>query len=460
MATIIRNGTIVTAEDVFRADLVMDNGKIREITASAAASSGDEAVDAEGCYLFPGGVDPHTHLDGGLSEALSPDNFADGSRAAAVGGITTVINYTNHRPEQTLLEDLEEWKHRAAPSVIDYGFHSTITHFRPEHLDELQELLNRGVSSLKVFMAYGPSMIGDGNMYRLLRSAHRSGMLVNVHAENGDIIDERVPSLMASGCTAPKYHADSRPPMLEAEAVHRAAVIAEAAGTPLYIVHLTSEAALREVVLAQSRGVQIIAETCPQYLTLDRSQLELDGSDGLEGAKYVCSPPLRERSDQQALWDGIASGAVTVIGSDQCSFSASDKLRGAKKGFPFIPNGLPMIEEQFSVMYHFGVAQGRLTLPQFVALTSTNAARRFGLYPHKGILQAGADADVVVFDPAGSRVIRREEQQSKVDYNLYEGTEVQGVIRQVFSRGELIASGGKYTGRPARGCYLPRSRSI
>ncbi|MEW9673644.1 dihydropyrimidinase [Ammoniphilus sp. 3BR4] len=324
-------------------------------------------------------------------------------------------------------------------------------------LDELPVLAEKeGVTSIKLFMAYkGELMVNDLEMYKIMKRAGEVGILTNVHAENGDIIDDLIAQALAKGQTQPIYHSYTRPPTLEAEATERAVAIAEVAGAPVYIVHVSCAEALSRVEQAKKRGVQAYAETCPQYLVLDESYL---GLPDFEGGKYVCSPPLREKWNQDALWQGIGSGLISTVGSDHCPFRFEGQKTLGKENFAKIPNGVPGLEDIFSIMYHYGVAEGRISLQKFVEVMCTGPAKLFGLYPKKGTVAIGTDADLVIMDPRRSRIISQKTQYQNLDYNLYEGREVQGVITHVFSRGALISKEGRFVGKLGQGRYLHRNK--
>lgn len=457
LKTIIQNGTIVTATDVFQADIIIENGKITAIADQFIPEKDAKVIDASGQYIFPGGIDVHTHLAWPFQSTGTADDFVSGTRAAAAGGITSIINFTNPKKGQTLLDNLQEWKKKGETSLIDYGFHTIISEYNDHVLEELPILAEQeGVTSIKLFMAYkGELMVNDREMYKIMKKAGEVGIITNVHAENGDIIDELVEEALSKGNTDPIYHAYTRPTITESEATGRALAIAEAANAPIYIVHVSCADALEQVELAKKRGVKAFGETCPHYLALDESYLALPD---FEGGKYVCSPPLREKWNQEHLWKGIASGTISTIGSDHCPFQFEGQKTLGRDNFAKIPNGAPGIEDMFSLMYHYGVHEGRITLQKFVEITSTNPAKIFGLYPQKGSIAVGFDADIVILDPHAQRVISKVNQYQNLDYNLYEGTVVQGKITRVLSRGEEIVRDGYVIGEQGRGQYLSRKK--
>lgn len=454
MKTVICNGTIVTATDSFQGDLEIKDEKIVSISRHCTIGADDEVIDAAGCYVFPGGVDVHTHLAWPFQNTGTADDFATGTRAAAAGGITTIINYTSANREQTLLENVVQWKKKALASVIDYSFHSLIAGYDPSYVSEFPRLVEEGITSIKLFMAYkGELMVRDDEMYKLMKAAGRAGILTNVHCENGDVIEQLVQQYVETGMTDPIYHAYSRPPELEAEAVYRAATIAQMAKAPLYVVHVSCKQSLEVINCARKQGAVVYAETCPHYLTLDIQDLM---RPDFEGAKYVCSPPLREPEHKKALWDGLADHAVQTIGSDHCPFLFEGQKTLGKGDFSKIPNGVPTIEDSFAVVFHYGVSEGQIPVTKFVEIMSTNPAKLFGLYPRKGTIAVGSDADLVIFDPSQRKTISKRTQYQNTDYNLFEGMEVQGQIVAVLSRGEIIVRDGQVIGPNGRGRFVPR----
>jgi dihydropyrimidinase len=457
LKTIIQNGTIVTAADIYQADIMIEDGKITAISDRFIPEKDAHVIDASGQYIFPGGIDVHTHLAWPFQSTGTADDFVSGTIAAAAGGITSIINFTNPKKGQTLLDNLQEWKKKGESSLIDYGFHTIISEYNDHVLEELPILAEQeGVTSIKLFMAYkGELMVDDREMYKIMKKAGEVGIITNVHAENGNIIDELVEESLSKGNTDPIFHAYTRPTITESEATGRALAIAEAANAPIYIVHVSCANALEQVEQAKKRGVQAFGETCPHYLALDESYLELPD---FESGKYVCSPPLREKWNQEHLWKGISSGIISTVGSDHCPFQFEGQKTMGRDNFAKIPNGVPGIEDIFSIIYHYGVHEGRISLQKFVEIMSINPAKLFGLYPKKGSVAVGFDADIVIFNPNASRVITKEKQYQNVDYNLYEGTVVQGAITRVLSRGEEIVRDGYVIGEKGRGQYLFRKK--
>ena len=453
---IIKNGTIVTAADVYKADIRIEGEKIVEIAKTIEPLGNEEVIDATGQYILPGGIDVHTHLAWPFQNTGTADDFETGSKAAAVGGITTIINFTNPGKDQTLIENLHEWKDKASVSAIDYGFHSIINKYHEGILDEITVLAEKeGVTSIKLFMAYkGELMVNDLEMYKIMKKAGEVGVITAVHAENGDIIDDLVAEALMKGQTAPIYHAKTRPSSLEAEATGRALSIAEVANAPVYIVHVSCKEAMEQVERAKKKGVTAFGETCPQYLVLDESYLALEG---FEGGKYVCSPPLRSKDNQEYLWKGLASGILSTVGSDHCPFFFEGQKTLGKDDFSKIPNGVPGLEDLYSLMFHYGVQEGRLSLQKFVDVTSSTPAKLFGMYPTKGTIAIGVDADLVLMDPNPTRTITQKTQYQNVDYNTYEGTEVKGMITCVLSRGDILSKDGQFIGELGRGKYQYRN---
>jgi dihydropyrimidinase len=452
--TLIRNGIVVTEAGPAAADILIDGETIAAIGPELVVPESVRTINAADCYVFPGGIDVHTHLDWNFADKKTSDDFVTGSKAAAAGGITSIINFTNRRAGQSLYEDLLEWQERAKPCNVDYGFHIIINDYNDSMIADLPKLREAGATSIKLFMAYkGVFMVDDGAMYNIMKEAGRLGFMTCVHAENGEVIDRIIKEHLERGDVDPVYHSLSRPPEMEAEAAHRAIEIADLAGAPLYIVHVSSAAALEEIRIAKAAGKKVYGETCPQYLALDITDLQ---RPDYEGSKYVCSPPLREKWNQERLWSGIAGEALDTIGSDHSPFSFEEKKRLAAIDFSRIPNGVPVIEEQYGIVYHHGVQEKRISLERFAEITSTNPAKLFGMYPRKGVIAVGSDADLVIMDPSRTRLLSRAYQQHNTDYNAFEGKEIQGVIRHVLSRGEIVAQDGKYIGSERRGQYLHR----
>jgi dihydropyrimidinase len=449
---LVRNGRVVTASDSYEADVYVDGGRIA-LVGQALSLPADTVVDASGCLVLPGGIDAHTHLDMPAGELTSADDFETGTRAAAFGGTTTVIDFATPEPGQPLLAALETWKGKAeGRAVVDYGFHMAVRDGGEKTLGDMARLTrDEGVTSFKLYLAYpGVLQVDDGACFRALLQARECGALTLVHAENGGVIDVLVKRALARGDKAPRFHALTRPASTEAEATARAIALAEIAGAPLYVVHLSCAAALAHVTAARDRGLGVHAETCPQYLFLSMADYDRPGFDG---AMYVMSPPLREAVDQEALWRGLAGGDLEVVATDHCPFTLADKDRG-RDDFSRIPNGAPGIETRMMLLWDGGVRAGRIDAPRFVELTSAGPARIFGLWPRKGTIAVGSDADLVVWDPERETRLSVETLHMRVDYSPYEGRLVRGGPAVVMSRGEVIVDRGEWKGRPGRGQFL------
>ncbi|MCH7497488.1 MAG: dihydropyrimidinase [Candidatus Marinimicrobia bacterium] len=457
MSLHIKNGRIITAVDDYRADLYIDQEKVTLIGLDLDVTA-DRVLDATNRYVIPGGIDPHTHLDMPFGGTVSADNFETGTRAAAHGGTTTLIDFAIQTKGRSVLEALETWHRKAAgQTAIDYGFHMIITDMQADGLPEMRIMADEGVTSYKLFMAYpGLLYVDDGTLYRVMRKAGENGTVICMHAENGIVIDEIVKSALAEGKTEPKWHALTRPTRMEAEGVHRSIAIAEVAGVPVYIVHLSSADALEQVVLARDRGVAVFAETCPQYLFLDHSYYE---QEGFEGAKYVMTPPLREKWNQEELWRGLRFGDLQSISTDHCPFCYKDQKELGVDDFSKIPNGGPGVENRMSLVHSGGVLPGRISLNKFVELTSTAAAKMFGLFPRKGTIAVGSDADLVLFNPGRKETIsvgNPVTHNMNVDYSAYEGFKITGVSETVISRGKVVIEDCKYVGSKGDGQFLKR----
>ena len=456
MRTVIRNGKVVTAAETRAADVVIDGEKITEVRRGIPAASSDKVIDARGLYVIPGGVDAHTHLDMPFGGTTSADDFESGTRAAAFGGTTTIVDFAIQSRGTRMREALDTWWKKAeGRASIDYGLHVIITDLGGAGLEDMDDMVREGVASFKLFMAYPNAlMVDDATIFKALSQTSKNGALVCMHAENGSVIDVIVARALAEGKTAPVYHALTRPPRAEAEAVHRAIAMAEIAQVPVYIVHLSSEDALNEVREARDRGVPAFAETCPQYLLLSVDEL---ARPGFEGAKYVFTPPLRPKEHQPKLWDGLKHDHLQVVSTDHCPFCFKDQKVLGKDDFTKIPNGGPGIENRLQLLHHYGVNQGKISLNRFVEITSTTPARIFGMYPQKGEIAPGSDADLVLWDPAADYTISAATHHMKVDYSMFEGFAVKGNARMVLSRGEVIVEGNQFKGKAGRGRYLKRA---
>jgi dihydropyrimidinase len=461
MRTLISGGTVVTASDTYAADVLIDGETIVSVGHGLSA---DITIDARGKFVIPGGIDVHTHLDMPFGGTVSSDDFFTGHRAAAFGGTTTHIDFAIQPKGATLRETLDMWQAKAkGKAAVDYGFHLAITDLPDSVLEEIAQAPEWGVTSLKLFMAYkGSLMIDDATLFRAMEQAAKHGLVIMVHAENGDAIDILVKEALKAGQTEPKYHALTRPPELEAEATNRAIRLAEVAGAPLYVVHVTNAGAVEAIRLARGRGSNIYGETCVQYFFFTKADL---ARPGFEGAKWVCSPPYREKSDQEALWKAVASDDLQIISTDHCPFWFEGGKDGRPAGkelgkgdFSKIPNGCPGIEDRMMVLFTEGVRAGKFSLNRWVELCCANPAKYFGIYPQKGVVAPGADADIVVWDPDATYTIRAETHHQRTDYNLYEGMKVTGIPSVVFARGRVLVQDGEWKGEQGTGQFLHRNR--
>ena len=455
---LIKNGTIVTATDSYKGDVFVDGETITTIGTSLAMPA-DRTIDATGKYLFPGGIDVHTHLDMPFGGTTSADDFETGTVAAAHGGTTTIVDFAIQYKGQTLHHAWETWMKKAeGKAAIDYGFHMIITELSDQVEQEMDALVRQGVTSFKLFMAYpGVFMLDDASIFRALLRTGKNGGTICMHAENGGVIDVLVKRALAQGKTAPKYHALTRPARAEGEATHRAIALAEMADVPIYIVHLSAAEALQMVTEARDRGLPAFAETCPQYLFLSYENYE---EAGFAGAKYVMSPPLRAKATQDLLWRGLAFNDLQAISTDHCPFCMKEQKTLGADDFSKIPNGAPGIETRMSLVYDGGVRAGRISLNRFVELTSTSPAKIFGLFPRKGTIAVGSDADIVIFDPNEEFTISAKTHHMNVDYSCYEGWKVKGATKTVLSRGELVIEEGNYVGKAGNGQFLKRGHAF
>ena len=457
MRTLIRNGRVVTAVDDYRADILIDGEKVSTIGAKLDMEV-DRVIDATGKLVIPGGIDPHTHMELPFGGTEASDDFRTGTIAAAHGGTTTIIDFAVQYKGQALIEGVDNWHQKAeGKCVIDYGFHLITTEFEDNQTEELHTVMDEGVTSFKLFMAYpGVFLADDATIFRAMSAAGERGGLICMHAENGIVINEIIKRALQQGRTAPKYHALTRPTIAEAEGVHRAIRLAEMAESPVYIVHLSCADSLNQVREARDRGLPAFAETCPQYLFLSIE----DYGEGFEGAKYVMTPPLREKWNQDELWKGLKTDDLQVISTDHCPFCMKEQKELGRDDFSKIPNGAPGVEHRMSLIYDGGVAQNRVSLNRFVELTSTAAAKMFGLFPRKGTIAVGSDADIVIFDPEGEQTISAATHHMNVDYSAYEGRKVRGVVETVLSRGSVVVEGGEFKGKAGAGQFLKRGTCV
>ncbi len=462
MRTLIKNGTVVTAVDTYAADVWVDGGKIVALAAPGTAlGKPDREIDAQGKLVMPGGIDAHTHLDMPFGGTTSSDDFETGTIAAAHGGTTTLVDFAIQQKGKSLREGLDAWYAKAeGKAAIDYGFHMITTDVNQSSLDEMSGLVREGVTSFKLFMAYpGVLYVDDGQIFRAMQKARDLGALICMHAENGIAIDVLIEQALARGETAPKHHSLTRPQVAEAEGTHRALCLAEMAGAPVYIVHLSAPRALDKVLEARDRGLPAFAETCPQYLfcSFDDLAREEEPWGPFAGARYVCTPPLRPREMQADLWRGLRTNDLQVVSTDHCPFCMKGQKELGRDSFAKVPNGMPGIETRLYLLWDGGVRSGRISPNRFVEITSTAPAKIFGLYPHKGTVAVGADADLLVWDPDKEHTLDHANLHMRVDYSPYEGRKVHGAPSHVLSRGELIVENGRFLGKPGRGRFIRRS---
>ncbi len=458
MSVLIKNGRIVTASDDYFADIYIEDEAVSLIGKQLDVHA-DTVIDATGKLVLPGGIDPHTHFDMPFGGTVSADDFESGTKAAAHGGTTTIIDFAIQTKGESTIKGLDTWHAKAeGKATIDYGFHMIVTDMPHERLGEMERLAGEGVTSYKLFMAYpGVLYVDDGVLYRAFRQAGENGTRICMHAENGIVIDEIVRAAVADGKIAPRWHAHTRPTRMEAEGVHRSIAIAEVAQVPLYIVHLSCADALEEVKRARMRGVDVMAETCPQYLFLD---IDTYDKEGFEGAKWVMTPALREKWNQDVLWAGLSNHHLATVATDHCPFCMKGQKDLGHDSFTKIPNGAPGVENRMSLIYHGAVVEKRMSLNRFVEITSTAAAKTFGLFPRKGTIAVGSDADIVVFDPERKETISVDNHfthHMRVDYSAYEGFKVQGWSETVLSRGRLIIDKGRLV-TEGGGRFIKRAR--
>jgi dihydropyrimidinase len=455
MSLLIKNGEIVTASERYIADIWCEGETITRIDCGIEAPPGAEVIDAAGKYVFPGFIDPHTHIYLPFMGTYAKDTYETGSQAALVGGTTTIFDMCCPARSQEALDGFETWNAQSAgKSACDYSYHMGVTKFDANTEAQLREIVRRGVSSFKIFLAYkGAFGIDDAELYRTLKLAKELGVIVAAHCENETLIAERQKELLAAGLTGPEQHHESRPPLVEAEGVHHLMTFAELLGTAIYIVHLSCEEALDNALAARQRGVRVWVETLIQYLVLDKAYAE---RPDFEGAKFVMSPPLRDKRNQAVLWNGLRSGLVNTVATDHAPFDFVGQKPMGKEDFTKIPNGIPSLEDRVNLLYTFGVKAGKIDLHTFVNVASTQTAKLFGLFPRKGAIQPGADADLVIYDPEWRGTISAKTQTMNVDYSAFEGWKLEGRPSIVTVRGEVAVREGKFVGRPGRGQFLRR----
>jgi dihydropyrimidinase len=457
---LISGGTVVNSSGPFAADVLIDGERIEGVVeggSSVSASwreSAERVIDASGLYVLPGAIDAHTHMEMPFGGTHSVDTFETGTRAAAYGGTTTIIDFAIQSQGKSLREGLDAWHAKAqGHCAIDYGFHMIVSDVTESSLKEMDLVVDEGVTSFKLFMAYpGVFYSNDGQILQAMQQASGNGATIMMHAENGIAIDVLVAQALARGEGDPRFHGATRPALLEGEATHRAIQLARVTGAPLYLVHLSAAEALDEVVAARDRGQNVFAETCPQYLFLSEADL---AREGFEGAKFVCSPPLRAEHHHADLWRGLRTDDLSVVSTDHCPFCFKEQKELGVGDFSKIPNGIPGVEHRVDLIYQ-GVDQGELSLSRWVDVTSTTPARLFGLFPKKGVVAPGSDADVVLYDPAATQVLSAATHHMNVDYSTYEGMAIQGRVVTVLSRGAVVIDNGHYVGRSGWGQFLTR----
>ncbi|SHH11513.1 dihydropyrimidinase [Streptoalloteichus hindustanus] len=460
MRIVIRGGTVLSSTGAVDADVLVEGERVAALAvpgglAESWLAGADRVIEAGGRYVLPGGVDAHTHMEMPFGGTESSDTFETGTRAAAWGGTTTIVDFAVQARGESLQSTLDKWRAKADGNcAVDYGFHLIVSDVNDATLKEMDACVAAGVTSFKMFMAYpGAFYVTDGEIVRAMDRAADNGALVMMHAENGIAIDELVARALAEGRADPVQHGLTRPPELEAEAVHRAVTLARVTRAPLYVVHLSSAPALDAVTAARDTGQNVFAETCPQYLYLSLDDL---ARPGFEGAKYVCSPPLRPVEHQAPLWRGLRTNDLSLVSTDHCPFCFAEQKELGRGDFSRIPNGLPGVEHRMDLI-HQGVVAGELSLARWVEVTSTTPARMFGLYPRKGVIAPGADADIVVYDPTARQTLSASTHHMNVDYSVYEGMEITGRVETVLSRGRVVVDRGSYHGSPGHGRFLDRA---
>lgn len=453
----IRGGTVVSPTGSVEADVYVEGERIAAL-GSGLEIAVEEEIDASGCYVLPGCIDPHTHMDMPFGTTATCDDFTSGGIAAAFGGTTCHVDFCMQQPGDSPKQSLERWfqKLEQGPPLIDVGFHMAVTSLSdPSWVDELRDLPGEGITSFKLFMAYRDSfMVEDDVLFQTLEVAAETGALTMVHAENGHVIDVLVKRALAEGKTGTEYHGKTRPPVVEAEATARAIALARYAQAPLYVVHVSCRDALRAVEAAQDEGAAVRAETCTHYFVTEEADL---ARPDFEGGKYVFTPPPRDPAEHEALWDGVRRGSLSVVSSDHAVFRWKDQKAIGRDDFSKIPNGAPGIEERLLAVHQLGVVEGRISIERMVELLATEPAKLFGLYPRKGTIAPGSDADIVVFDPEAERTLSVENLHSKVDYTLFEGLGVKGLPRDVLVRGGAVIRAGELVGKPGHGRFVKRA---
>jgi dihydropyrimidinase len=453
MKNLIKNGTIVSSADEYKSDIIIENGKIIDIEPQINSGNFDKITDVRGCFVLPGGVDPHVHMHLPTPAGFSSDDFLTGSKAALYGGTSTLLDFVTAKKGQSLTYALRLRKEEAKNSITDFSFHVSPVEWRNKTEQEINDCISEGVTSFKVYMAY-PDTIGlsDANLFNVMKAVGKAGKLVTVHCESGNEIEKLRNRLFAEHHVEPKYHALSRPAEFEANAVRKAIDLAQKADCSLYIVHVSAEESVKHILTAQNNGQKVLAETCPQYLLLDDSLYE--GSFSL-AAPYVISPPLRQKKDNEALWDALGNGIINTVGTDHCPFNLSQKEAGLND-FRMIPNGAGGVEHRLALLYTFGVLKNRITIKQMVDIFSTQPAKIFGLYPAKGEIRIGADADLVVWNPDPENIISAKTHHQNCDINIFEGIRTRGLSEYVFVKGRIVIDKGSMIESKTRGQFLER----
>jgi dihydropyrimidinase len=456
--TVIRGGFVITATDEIHADVLVEDGKVVALAATGSSAAqgwtADRTVDATGMYVLPGGVDAHTHMEMPFGGTVASDTFETGTRAAAWGGTTTIVDFAVQTRGRSLREGLDAWHAKAdAKCAVDYGFHMILSDVTEESLKEMDGLVEEGVTSFKLFMAYpGALYSDDGQILRAMQRTAANGGLTMMHAENGIAIDVLVEQALAAGRTDPRYHGEVRKSLLEAEATHRAIQLARVAGSPLYVVHVSAAEAVAELAQARDMGLNVFGETCPQYLFLSTDNL---AEPDFEGAKYVCSTPLRPKEHQAQLWRALRTNDLSVVSTDHCPFCFKGQKEMGRGDFSKIPNGMPGVENRMDLL-HQAVLDGHISRRRWIEIACATPARMFGLYPAKGTIAPGSDADIVIYDPHATQTMSAATHHMNVDYSAYEGRQTTGQVRTVLSRGELVIHDREFTGRAGHGRFLPR----
>jgi dihydropyrimidinase len=454
MTTLIKNARVITATDDYSADVIIEGETIKAIGTDLKLPA-DKTIDAAGKWVIPGGIDPHVHMQLPFGGTVSSDSFETGTRAAAMGGTTTIIDFAIQYHGKTFAQTLDDWHAKAdGKCAIDYGFHLAITEYEPRHAPEFAKVIESGVTTFKLFLAYpGVFLVDDRTMFRVMRDAGAAGGLTLVHAENGVVIEEMIQNLVAAGKLEPKYHPVSRPPVTEVDGIYRALRVGELAKAPVFIVHVSTAAGAEEIRRSRAAGNPSFGETCTQYLFFDDSRYD---QPNFEGAKYVFTPPLRPKGNIEPLWNALRLGHLQEVSTDHCPFNFKGQKELGRESFTKIPNGGPGVEDRLAMVYHGAVVERGFSPSQFVNLTSTASAKMFGMFPKKGTIAVGSDADIVIFDPNKEQVRSAKTHHQNCDYNLFEGMRIKGVVETVLSRGKVIVENGRYAGRAGDGRFLKR----